>query len=763
MNLIKQRAVFFFSAFYGAGVVAGYVLGLNAVIAFITACVLAIGAGACAFGMEKRRLLAGIGAGIFLCAAFCAGAAYVSARKNARPQFENSYNIEFSGNISGQPYTDNFGERFVARLTDVNINGAEFPYDLRIYLRGGEDDIAGVGCGMKISGKGHVFMGDSSTNPHEYDFGSYLWKESLAGYISADFENVSLTGTASGFSNWLFGLRHNLGQRIDRAFGENSDIVRALIIGDRRDMDDDLRDAFSDAGIAHLLAISGLHITIIAGFVAYILRPLMGRLIASGVSVIFIIAYGVLIGFTPSVARAIIMYAALCAAPMAGRLSDATTRLAQAFLIVLLINPLDVGDPGFVLSFMASAGIIWLHEPISRLMGIHRLDKEKFLPRILRGIITASSVTIAAQLATYPAVAQFYGTLPVLSLFTNLIIAPFSTALIVLSMLGTAVPAIAFASSLMVDALKWMVNFCASISWANVDVAAPPIWLWLGFLAVGLMVCDISPIKHRAKPAIVLIMPVMAVIAFTISIIPGMMIVFLDVDQADCTVVQVENQNYIIDLGNNGKEARDYVRGEELDINALFLTHPHSDHAGGLGEFIEEFPVSTIYVSEGWFEAIETASVRMECDEAMAAGAEFVELRPGDYIDLSPGCIMEVISAKSGTGDSLNDMSLVMVMRYGDGSVIFMGDAMAADAPDIDILKVGHHGSDTATDRELLESTTPEIAVISVGKDNSYGHPHEDVLELLNESDAEIFRTDESGAVIAVMDRRGKVHVDTYR
>lgn len=755
--------MFFFALFYGAGVILGYIFELPVVPVFAAACAFGIGAGVCVCLRHKRRFLAGLGAALFLCATTLAGASYVTARINARPCFENSYNIEFSGVISGQPYIDENGERFVAAVKNPIINGAEFPGKLRLYIRGTTDEISSLGCGMSVRGKGHVFMGDDSTNPHEYDFGSYLWREGLAGYISADMENSSVSGEAGGFQHRLFMLRAALGRRIDAAFGSNSDLVRALVIGDRRDMDDDIRQAFSDAGIAHLLAISGLHITIVAGAFAFILRPILGRMISSVLSVIFIIVYGMIIGFTPSVSRAIIMYLALCAAPVAGRPTDATTRLAQAFLIVLLINPLDIGDPGFVLSFLASAGIIWLNAPICRLLGIHKLDDDKLSHRILKAIISTASVTIAAQLATYPATALFYGTLPLLSLFTNLIIAPFTLAILILSFAGTAFPAVAFIPSFLLNCLKWLVQFCAGISWSNIEVAAPPGWLWLGFLAVGLLVCDISPVPRRARPWLVFLMPVMAVIAFTFSIMPGMMLVFLDVDQADSTVIQVENQNYIIDLGNNGSEARDYVRGEEISINALFLTHPHADHAGGLGEFMEEFPVSTIYVPEGWFEAIETASIRMECEEALEMGAQFIELRPGDTLELSQNCTMTISEAADNTGDAVNDMSLVMTVRYGNGSALFMGDARAINAPDIDVLKVGHHGSDTATNWQLLSETTPEIAVISSGEGNSYGHPHASVLELLEKSGADIYRTDKSGAITVIMDMRGHLHADTFK
>lgn len=762
MWLIKRRVLFFFALSFGAGVTAAYALDLPAKPLLIAAAVVAVLSGICVAFQSRRRFFAGVAAALFFCATFLGGGAYLSARLNARPRFETSYGATFSGKISGQPYVDQDGGRFVSEIENLTINGAEFGYPLRLYLRGDQDAIQSIGCGMSISGVGHVFMNDDSTNPHEYDFGKYLWREGQAGYVTAYLENAELSGERGGAADFIYKLRSAVGKRIDMAFGENADVVRALVIGDRRDMDDDIRDAFSEAGVAHLLSISGLHITMIAMAISYLFMPLFGVRISSLAALVCVLLYGAVIGFVPSVTRAAVMYAIMSFAPIAGRLSDGTTRISAAFLLVLIINPLDIGDPGFALSFMASLGIIWLNEPLCRLLCTGKIDGKGIFSRAARYLAQTGAVTLAAQLATYPAVALFYGSVPVLSLISNIVIAPFTMISLVAAYVGTAIPALAFIPSAMITALKWMVRLCADVSWASFEVASPPIWLWLGFLAIGLAVCDMSPLSAKIRSWLLLAMPVMAVAAYIITIDVGMKFIFLDVDQADSTIIENGGRAYIIDLGLNGGEAADYIRGEELDVEAIFLSHPHYDHAGGLGEFIEEYPVETIYVPEGWFEAIESDSIREECDAARSAGSSFVELSKGDRLDISEDFSITILEASENSGDAVNDMSLVMYVQYGKGGALFMGDAKALNAPDVDVLKVGHHGSNTATDQKLVDETTPELAVISCGKNNSYGHPHASVLELLEACGTDIYRTDEDGAVTVIMNKNGGLKARTF-
>ena len=763
MYLLRQRAVFSFAAFFGAGVITAYLLDTPAVVMLACAVVLGLLAALARFWGKSCRALSAAGLVMFYLAAGCAGGAYTAARVQARPEFETTYNAVFRGCVSGSPYTDNDGERFVCTLSDITVNGAPVSYDMRLYLRGGADALSAIGCGQYVSGTGHVYCPEASSNPHEFDFGDYLWREGMAGYVTANYADVDISGERGGISDALYSARAALSSRIDAAFPRSADLVRALVLGDRREMSDDVREDFSAAGVAHLLAISGLHITLMAMALSLILKRLLGVWPATAVTVVCILAYGALIGFSPSISRAAIMYIALSGAPLFGRPSEGSTRLALTFLILLLIDPLNIADAGFVLSFSASAGLIWLDGPLMRLTRLDRVGRgRKLYHRIIRYTARLAGATLSAQLLTYPALAMFYGTFSIISIISNIFLVPLCLVSLVAAYLGIAVPALAFIPDAMLALLRHLVSLCAGISWAEIAVPAPQIWLWLGMFAVGLAVSELSLLPAKIKPWLLPALPALIVISLLTAPRPGLSIVFLDVGQADSAVIRTGGVTCVVDLGEDGAETIDYISGENLTVDMLFLSHPHSDHAGGLGELIESCEVKMIYIPSGWFGEMDGEELESEWQQAMDMGIPFAELSPGDQVRLTDDALITICDSAVNTGDSGNDLSLIMLLDYGESEVLFTGDANAGAAPDVDILKVGHHGSRDATDLTVVQSATPQAAVISVGY-NYYGHPSDEVIALLADAGAEVYRTDECGAITVNMDLDGDYEITTFR
>ena len=715
------------------------------------------------FTARKKASLSAAALILFYLAITCAGSGYMSYRLNARPVFETEYDAEFSGRMTGAPYTDKDGERFVCTLTDVSVNNTDVGFDVRLYLRGDPQELSELGCGQVITGTGHVFCPESVTNPHEYDFGKVLWQEGLGGYISANTEAVIIEGTPGGFRHLLYTARTWITERIDRYFPRCGDIVRALVIGDKREIDTDLREDFSIAGVAHLLAISGLHVSLIAAIIAALLKPVTGARAAAVIAPILVFMYSALVGFAPSVTRAAIMFAFMSTAPLVGRPSDGTTRLSLAFIVILLINPLDIASPGFILSFSASAGLIWLDRPMNQLLCTGRIFKgNDIITRLFKYIAGLFSATVCAQMATYPAIATFYGTFSIISFAANIVLVPLCLVSLAAAIVGIMFPAVAVIPDSMLALLKYLVGVCGDISWAEIRVNAASWWLWVSIFVIGFLVSSLSPLPRKIKPWLLLLMPAVIAVSAVYTPVPEAHSVFLDAGQADSTVVVIGDSVCVVDLGTDAEATIAYVNGESLKVDALFLSHPHSDHAGGLGEFAAECDIGMIYIPESWFDEMTGESMINEWNAVVSSGVQYKVLSTGDTIPLDDGAYVEVLDCRAYTGDSGNDSSMILLLDYGETEILFTGDAKAEIPPDIDILKVGHHGARDATDAGLLAYATPEIAVISVGKDNKYGHPHEEVIALLEDCGADVYRTDADGAVTVTFDKYGKLSVGTF-
>ncbi len=648
---------------------------------------------------------------------------------------------------------------------DVKITGqGRFGIKTRAYFY--NDDPAGLRPGDRIVFRAKFGTADKVREEKITSFTS-------RGYLLFARSAKDLTVTASpgmGIGNFHVYLAKAIRDRIDRTFPlGTADFMRALLTGDRSKLNEDpgTAAAMERAGVTHIVAVSGMHVSILAGFLFTVLgHSALAVLIVLPVLLVF----AAVSGFAASVIRAVVMQAMVLLSPLVYKESDSLTSLSLAMLLLLLQNPCAIAGVGFQLSFAATLGII-LFTPRMQKFFTDRLPKKKGFRRgALLWASGAVSATFGALLLTTPLSAYYFGCVSLIAPLTNLLIlwavSPafiLGAAAVGLSFLWLpAGRVLGFYPAVLVRLILLVVKLAARPFLAAVylDGAAMKVWFVLVYLAV----LAFAVFKWRPKRAVWIasaaaasLCAIIAVNAVRAASLPGYTLAVLDVGQGQSIAVTSGRYTALIDCGSisgedAGEIAERYVRSLGRDrVDMLILTHYHEDHAGGAERLLAVLDVKILL-------APEPRNDESDLDERILAAAE------------KAGCQIKTIteSAVFPLGDASvtvypplgreteNERGLMACVSQAGFDTLITGDAPAAlerqliescTLPDIECLVVGHHGSATSTGDALLDALTPETAVISVGENNTYGHPTRAVLERLAERGIEILRTDLSGTI----------------
>ena len=777
LRQLRARPLFCFAAAFLVGLIAARLVAVP-VAACLIACAVC-GLLILAFGIKRRRLAAA-----FMLLGFCLGLTRMGLAVSAFKPVQTRYSVHMTGRIASEPFKNPKTGRVISRFQLESAGGEACDLTVRLYLRGDEALLGGIDYGQRLSLTGHLWQNDPVTNPYEFDFGEYLHRNGMSVIATAKIEDVEILNTSRDAQSFVIAVRRAIAARIDRLFPQNAPLIRALVLGDRSLLSEELREGLNATGTAHLIAISGLHVTVLAMALTFALGRFISRRLAGVIALVPLVLYGALIGFPASFARAVMMFGIFSLAPIIGVPSDSITRLSTAMLVWLMLRPMDIADAGFTLSYLASAGILTLSPPLMALIRADRLSS--MLPRLrgprrqlMRGAAYMASLTcasIAANLATLPAVIAYFGMQSVVSLPFNLICVPLCMLGYMLALPVLVVSAVALGPAMLAAKLPEVLfslliavtRFSARLPVTAIRLGRYALPLVIAHAALMLMASDLSAIHPRVRRFLPLSLAAVAGVASLQVYLAcwPFSVTFLDAGQADCAVVRTRGHTYMIDAGDTYTPAADYLSGTCLKLDAVFLSHPHQDHAGGLADILTAFRPGRIYVPVGWFGAEETSEAILEgIDLARDMGVEIVELEAGDTVPLSSAASATIWSPDPARPPAeVNDMSLLMLVESEGRSALFTGDLTVngepGTIPDCDILKVAHHGADASTSARFLEATTPGIAVISVGE-NSFGHPAQETLERLDECGAQILRTDESGAIRLTPSAGGGWRIET--
>jgi competence protein ComEC len=555
-------------------------------------------------------------------------------------------------------------------------------------------------------------------------------------------------------------------------------LARGFVLGEDDRIDPATVDDFKRSGLAHLLAVSGQNVLLLALLAVPILAALNLSLRARMICVLALIAlYVPVTGAGPSIQRAAVMGAAGIVAALAGRPRSRWYALLLAAASTLAVNPLASGDVGWQLSFAAVAGILLWAEGIREWL-VARLGAEHPAPLSWqRALAEGAAVTIAATLATAPLMAHHFESFSITALPANLLALPAVAPVMWLGMLVAIVgqvPAIPveplnWLSALLIAYVAQVARWMAAPEWALADLrlsTAAMALAYAGLVAgssmLGAMIGRRGALRLRTPifrlVAAVLVLAVAAAAwpprgdtggqdADAAGSAAGLEITVLDVGQGDAILLEPPDaEPLLVDGGPPGAEIVERLRDEGVQrLGSVALTHDQLDHAAGVEEVLGSIPVRSLLYARAHRELLA---------DARAAGTR--PLRVSEHDTIRAGSLrLDVLwpprTRIEGPADDPNELSLVMLARWRRFSMLLTGDAEAETAPispgPVDVLKIAHHGSDDAGLDELLESTVPRTAVISVGEDNPYGHPTAATIATLAQQGIAPLRTDAVGDV----------------
>jgi competence protein ComEC len=535
-------------------------------------------------------------------------------------------------------------------------------------------------------------------------------------------------------------------------------LARGFVLGEDDRIDEKTGEDFRRAGLSHLLAVSGQNVTLLA----LLAMPLLGALgIPLRERLVWVLAliavYVPVAGAGPSIQRAGVMGALGLLATLGGRRTSRLYALALAALVTLAIDPEIVGDVGWQLSFAAVLGILLLASPLrERLLGALGCGRWR------RALAEGVAVTVAATLATAPLIAFHFETLSTTTLVANVLALPAVAPAMWLGMCAAAlaqVPAVPLAPLNGVDALllayiAQVAEWCAAPEWAELEVHLDRGGLLAAYLGLGaaILVCWRWPRPAAAFVAVGLAcwlpLPRPGGAAAEPPV-RGLRVEVLDVGQGDAILFQPAGAPAVlVDGGPPGDGLARKLSEAGVDrLGAAIVTHDQSDHAGGIEELLGAFPVDRLLFARLRRGLLARATAAGADPKRIAAGSELRVGRLRLHVLWPPP---ELLGAPA-AGSDPNQLALVMEARWRDFNMLLTADAEAEAVPlepgPIDVLKVAHHGSDDAELGSLLERIRPRLAVISVGRDNPYGHPTPGTLAMLRSHGVPTLRTDESGDI----------------
>ena len=708
-------------------------------------------------------------------------------------QFDAQSNVTLSGRVVDDPDVDGPYQLFV--IDDIILGAGESSQPVEGKIRATVRYAGPLHYGDVVTLEGTL---EAPRNFSEFDYVAYLEQQGVHSTMFCPRVASVESPKETGLLHAVHTLNGTLKTSLDHALPQpQSSLAQTLLLGRRDSLPGEVRTNFADAGAAHMLAVSGLHLAIVTAAVLAIALALLGRwrYLYVWIALAAVVLYVLLTGLRPPVVRAGIMAAVFLLAELAGRQKHGATALGFAAACMVALEPGILLQTSFQLSFMAMTGLIVLYRPLRQSFetALHRANPDSDSPAaLLAPCLDIVAATIAATMMTLPIVARVFGQVPVLIVPVSVLalpILPFAiagaaiTALVGMHSVAAAV-VFGWATWLPLTYLLDLTRLAAQQSWATISIGSPPAYVEFVYYATVISLAVIwnrrsrrtedaphqeqatnshlSRLWYSVPPLLVAVVLVWSVVAAAPD--GRLHVTFLDVGQGDACLIETPGGHTIaVDGGRDGVVMSQHLGAAlpfwDRSIDIVVDTHQHEDHLAGLLPIIRNYDVGLALCPDHE----EDSSLKSEWTRLLAEGDIPMHVgHASQEIDLGDGTSLQVVGPPEvSTYSDCDDNSVVLRVCYGDVVFLLTGDISSRAEQDLchymtdmdcTVLKVAHHGSNTSSCAQFVQAVTPELAVVSVGVDNEYGHPAPDVVERLQESGATVLTTADYGSIECVTD-----------
>ena len=695
-----------------------------------------------------------------------------------------------------------FGTNIYLKGVEVE-NGEKSVSVKRIFVN--TEKIPNVKIGNIIKVRGKLRQFEEAANKGNFDSRKYYLSLGFYGKIEAGTIEV-INSDYSGIRQGLYELRMEIIERLEKLCSDNNGIfsiinnkngiIGAIILGDKTDLDSDIKELYSVSGIAHILAISGLHISFIGMAIYRLLRRRFRFLFSAAVSIPVVLSFGIMSGFGISTIRAIIMFILKIIGEVLGRKYDAITAISLAGLVLLVQNPFVVCNSGFQMSFGAIIAIVLILPIVEEILNT---DNK---------IIKVLSANFTISLVMNPILAWNYYELPTFSFLLNIVVVPLMSVVIVSSIAGIFCSCIMFGFGKVVifpgcgilELYTFLCNIINKSSVASIVVGQPKVTIIIVYYAILLvvlfglknirtkytraekerniikketgLVLEKKAKKERRIKGQNIKLRLACIVGFLLlnCLIyyipnPGFYITFINVGQGDGILIHGDNGTKVMVDGGSTSEKQvakncivPYLKAEGIGtIDYSIITHTDKDHISGILEILENNNSNRIRIKN-----LVMPDINMKDDtynelieKAKLKKINVLYIKKGDTLSLGKTKIKCIYPETTTTASDKNDYCTVLSVKNKTSKILLTGDISKKIEEKIKddieenytVLKVAHHGSNYSSSEKFLKKVNPKYSIISVGKNNSYGHPGNETMERLRKQGGVIYRTDEKGGI----------------